>query len=42
MNKIMLAKFKTYILTLKYINHKHLEIIVKFKIYLTLIAILFL
>ena len=38
----MILKFKTYILTLKYINYKDLEILVKFFIYLNILIILYL
>lgn len=38
----MLIKFKTYILTLKYINYEDLEILTKLLIYCNLLVILFL
>lgn len=35
----MIGKFKTYILTLKYINYKTLELLIKVFIYINLIVI---
>ena len=35
----MITKFKTYVLTLKYVNYKNLEILIKVLIYINLVSI---